>query len=57
MDMHPTHQPAKTKPTQPNPTQQVGLGRFLGVDGLGWVGLGYNFFFFNSGLGWFGFGL
>ena len=31
--------------------QPARLGRFLGFGGLGWVGLGYKFFF-NSALGW-----
>ena len=40
----PTHQ------NQPDPTQPIRLGRFLGVGGLGWV---MNFFFKQ----WVGMGL
>ena len=39
------------KPTRPDPTLPVKLGWFLGLGGLGWVGLGYKFFF-DSGSGW-----
>ena len=35
--------------TRPNPTRPARLDRFLGLGGLGWVGLQKNFY---SGSGW-----